>query len=172
MAESLSCDINIVHLLQHSAEIANDLILTQRRNLHAKLGTTIGGVLIKENSAYAFWLGNVQIQLFRNNMLQFQSEHHSLVNEMKKSGVVSAKDIERYQNIVTKSLSGSLLDQELPVVKLELKPSDIIIISSDGFYNSVNSALVNTKSDLEIETELNTIIDTNDDNFSVVRVLI
>ena len=108
---------NIPAYIQQAVEFANSQILTLRNQYHTKLGTTIAGVLIIDSAAYAFWLGDVQIQHFRDNKQLFISESHTLINEMKKNGHVSVKEIERYKHIVTKSLSGTPLDSPFRLSK-------------------------------------------------------
>ncbi len=120
-------------VIQESLKLANEQILQKRKILQAKLGTTIAGVFICEDIAYAFWLGDVQIYQYRKGELIFLSESHSLVNEMRKNEVLLNKDIERYGNIVTQSLSGNEL-KSISISQLELHHNDIICICSDGFY--------------------------------------
>lgn len=124
---------NTEQVIQESLRIANEQILQKQETLQAKLGTTIAGVFIREDIAYAFWLGDVQIYQFRNGKLLFISESHSLVNEMRKNEVLLNKDIERYGNIVTQSLSGNEL-KNISITQLEFHHSDIICICSDGLY--------------------------------------
>jgi len=163
-------DWNITSTIQQAFEFANEEIALKRKALHAKLGTTIAGVFIQESVAYAFWMGDVQIQHFRDNILLFISESHSLINEMKGYGVVSEKDIERYKNIVTKSLSGTPLEESIPIVEIQLQQGDIICISSDGFYNSVEANSILTKYNFEIDAELKMLENTNEDNFSIIVI--
>ena len=89
---------------------------------------------------------------------------------MKKNGPVSTKEIERYKHIVTKSLSGTPLDSPLPFVEIQLQQGDIICISSDGLYNSVNPATLLAYSDIELNAKLMLMEDTNMDNFSINRI--
>lgn len=128
---------NIPKYIQQAVEFANTQILTLRNQYHSKMGTTIAGVLIINSTAYTFWLGDVQIQHFRDNKLLFISESHTLINEMKSNGVISGKDIERYKNIVTRSLSGTPLEESIPIVVIQLEQGDIICVSSDGLYNTI-----------------------------------
>ncbi|MDP4201119.1 MAG: protein phosphatase 2C domain-containing protein [Bacteroidota bacterium] len=155
-------------LIQQAVEFSNSQILTLRNQYHAKLGTTIAGVLIIDSTAYTFWLGDVQIQHFRDNKQLFISESHTLVNEMKKNGPVSTKEIERYKHIVTKSLSGTPSELHLPVVEIQLQQGDSICISSDGLYNSVNPATLMLNTEAEIITELETSSVNNQDNLSII----
>ena len=161
---------DIPSLIQQAVEFANSQILTLRNQYHTKLGTTIAGVLIIDSTAYAFWLGDVQIQHFRDNKQLFISESHTLINEMKKNGPVSTKEIERYKHIVTKSLSGTPLESHPPIVEIQLQQGDIICISTDGLYNSVNPATLLAYSDIELNAKLMLMEDTNMDNFSINRI--
>lgn len=160
----------IPQFIRQAIELANGMISNLQNQYHTKLGTTIAGVLIINNTGYAFWLGDVQIQHFRDNELLFVSESHSLINEMKGNGVVSAKDIDRYKNIVTRSLSGSPLEKPIPIVEIQLQQGDTICISSDGLYNSINPALLISKSGNEIESILKANEKSIDDNFSIIKI--
>ena len=163
---------DIPAFIQQAVDLANSQILALRNQYHTKLGTTIAGLLIIDNTAYAFWLGDVQIQHFRDNKQLFISESHTLINEMKKNGHVSVKEIERYKHIVTKSLSGTPLDSNLPVIEIQLQQGDTVCISSDGLYNSVYTESLITNSDIEINAKLMLLEDKNDDNFSIVKMII
>ncbi len=163
-------DGNITSKIQQAVEFANEEIALKRKTLHAKLGTTIAGIFIHESVAYAFWMGDVQIQHFRDNKQLFISESHSLINEMKGNGVVSGKDIERYKNIVTKSLSGTPLEESIPIVEIQLQQGDIICISTDGLYNSVNPATLIRKTEALVSKELDAVNLINHDNFSIITL--
>ncbi len=158
-------------LIQQAVEFANNQILSKRNQYHAKLGTTLAGVLLIDNIAYAFWLGDVQIQHFRDNKQFFISESHSLINEMKKNRVISAKEIERYKHIVTRSLSGSQLDAPIPIVEIQFRQGDNISISSDGLYNSISPLRLSTSTATEIQNELKKLEANNEDNFSIVQII-
>jgi protein phosphatase len=163
---------DIPSLIQQAVEFANSQILTLRNQYHTKLGTTIAGVLIIDSTAYAFWLGDVQIQHFRDNKQLFISESHTLINEMKKKRPVSTKEIERYKHIVTKSLSGTPLESHPPIVEIQLQHGDTICISSDGLYNSVNPSTILAYPDIELNAKLMQLEDTNEDNFSITVISI
>jgi protein phosphatase len=161
---------NITSTIQQAIEFANEEIVLKRKALHAKLGATIAGVFINERVAYAFWLGDVQIQHYRDTKQIFISENHSLINEMKSNGVVSGKDIERYKNIVTKSLSGTPLEESIPIVEIQLQQGDMICISSDGLYNSINPETLIFNSDVLVSRKLDEVNMINQDNFSIITL--
>ncbi|NEW81691.1 MAG: serine/threonine-protein phosphatase [Mariniphaga sp.] len=161
----------IKQLIIDSLNDANKRINEKRQELSSKMGTTIAGIMIEGSIAYIFWVGDVRIFQFRNNEMLFQSEDHSFVNEMKKKGEVSAKEIERYGNIVTRSLSGIPLEVELDIVELPLIPGDLLILCSDGFWQKVNVPSIKNLSVAEIQDHVNKQEDAMDDNYSFTKII-
>lgn len=157
-------------LLSDSLSIANRKINEKRKEFSAKMGTTIAGALIEGSKAYLFWVGDVRIYQFRNNEILFQSEDHSLINEMKKKGPVLAKEIARFGNIVTKSLTGIPMEEEFEISELSLIPEDILILCTDGFWQNVNvSSIINLTIE-EIQTRIGTQENLMEDNYSYLKI--
>lgn len=157
-------------LINQAITDANAAINEKRKELGEKMGTTIAGAFIKNEKAYLFWLGDVRIYMYRNNEVHFKSTDHSLINEMKQNGHVSSVDIARYKNIVTKHISGSPQEQEVPIVPVNIVPGDILILCSDGMWQNWSiSALVNTPEDRLINV-LSEQESANDDNYSMIRI--
>jgi serine/threonine protein phosphatase PrpC len=173
IAEYLSVNYGeseIQRLLSCSLSVANKRINEKRQELSAKMGTTIAGVLIERNTAYLFWVGDVRIYHFRNGEILFQSEDHSLINEMRKKGNVSAKEIERYGNIVTQSLSGIQIEEEPEIIESFVTPEDILVICTDGFWRNVNVSSVINLFIENIKNEINTNENIMDDNYSFLKI--
>jgi serine/threonine protein phosphatase PrpC len=158
-------------LLTQSVARANKELSEKRKESGKQMGTTIAGVFISGSQAFLFWLGDVRIYHFRNDELRFQSEDHSLINEMKKRGHVSFRDFERYGNIVTRSINGEPFEEELDIKSIDLLKDDTLILCSDGFWQNFNM-LETFKLPLE---EINNYIENNsvffDDNYSILRII-
>lgn len=156
----------------HAIKFANSHILTLKNQYHTKLGTTLAGVLIIDDISYAFWLGDVQIQLFRDTKQIFISESHTLINEMKKNGTVSVKEIERYKHVVTKSISGNTIIDTISIHEIKILPQDVFIISTDGFYNffKIDNSVIETNAEFEIfvQNNLNRLLD----NASCLKIIV
>ncbi|MDR3061159.1 MAG: protein phosphatase 2C domain-containing protein [Dysgonamonadaceae bacterium] len=150
---------------------ANEQIRIKQKELHSKLGATIAGVYINREIAYAFWLGDVQIFHFRNQELLFVSENHSLINEMKKNGVVSSKDIERFGNIVTKSLSGVVFEEEIKISPLKLECNDCIFLCSDGLYRRIDPRLLISQTNSELDEKMKAHDASVEDNYTLIRLI-
>ncbi|MBK5262463.1 MAG: serine/threonine-protein phosphatase, partial [Peptostreptococcaceae bacterium] len=173
IAEYLSANYEkseIRKLLSDSLNIANKNINEKRQKLAVKMGTTIAGVLIERNKAYLFWVGDVRIYQFQNNEILFQSVDHSLISEMKKKGHVSTKEIERYGNIVTRSLSGIPMEEEPEIIELSLMPEDVLFLCSDGFWQKNNVSTICELSLEDIKNQVNTHQDDMDDNYSFLKI--
>jgi serine/threonine protein phosphatase PrpC len=161
---------NIPACIKQSVDIANSIIHQKRIELCSKLGTTIAGAYITGNKAYLFWLGDVRIYHFRQSKVIFQSEDHSLINDMRKQGTVSPLDIKRYKNIVTRSITGASHQDELPVVETSFIPGDTLILCSDGMWQSWNIASIFNLSEEELNKLFSEKESSNDDNYSMLRL--
>jgi serine/threonine protein phosphatase PrpC len=157
-----------VELFKNAIHFANEQTLIKRNEFSSKLGATIGGIFISNNEILGAWLGDVRIYQVRDKKIIFESEDHSLINQLKKRSVVSTKDIDRYKHIVTQSLSGNSI-RELPVEEFEFLLHDIFIICSDGLWETVN---INEIVELD-DTALEEYLKNNDqfkDNYSLVKL--
>jgi len=175
IAEYLSANYGkskIKQQIPDSLSVANNKINEKRKELSAKMGTTIAGAVIEGTMAYLFWLGDVRIYQFRNNELLFQSEDHSLISEMKKKGNVSAKEIARYSNIVTRSISGVSNEDELIISELSLMLGDVLILCTDGFWQNVNISSICNLSLEEIQDHVNKQELVMEDNYSFMKISI
>lgn len=124
-------DIN--KLINESIVKANNAI----KNLSVKsgktLGCTIGGCLIIENQASIFWVGDVKIIQIRDNKILFESEDHSLINQLKKSGNIGNNiNLDSIRHIVTKSIKGDKTNFYPDIEDIKIVPNDKLVICSDG----------------------------------------
>ncbi|MCM1177656.1 MAG: serine/threonine-protein phosphatase [Bacteroides sp.] len=96
-------------------------------------GSTIVGALIRDDEAQVFWAGDSRFYLFRNDRIVYQTEDHSLINELKQVRVLTPEQIDKYEHIIRRSIMGSPTDI-VESIKLHLEPNDEIIVCSDGLY--------------------------------------
>ncbi len=161
---------DIVSTLQQSVSTANSIMYDKSQQLGAKMGTTIAGTLIQGNKAYIFWLGDVRIYHFRNNQLLFQSEDHSLINDMQKQGSVSALNLERYKNIVTRSITGTPEHDELVVTETNCNSGDTLLLCSDGLWQNWDIASIFNLSEEKLDEIFSEKESSNEDNYSMLRI--
>ena len=112
----------------------------------------------------------MRIYHFREGQILFQSEDHSLVNEMKKERVVSAKEIIRYGNIVTKSIAGNTLPDRLPIFRFDVLRNDQLVLCTDGFWRNINLPLIIHQSKDTLQNSFIEMGKKIDDNYSILWI--
>jgi len=168
------------HKLQPSKEAitksiqgANEVLKEYRIANNIKLGTTIGGIHISNDHAIIFWVGDVRIFLFRNKTLFFESQDHSLVNELKKDKALPDDwDVNKIKHVVTRSISGNGQDFNPGIFETNILDDDIIIICSDGFLESTDMNYIK-KIAFEENINQNEILNkcqNSNDNASMIKI--
>ena len=121
--------------IEDATREASNNIQIERRNLGvAKIGSTIAGVLICGMKATIFWAGDSRVYLFRNKEQLFQTEDHSILNELSRKRKLSFEERERYGHIITRSIMGNP-DDMVDTCEMTLQEGDELLICSDGLYN-------------------------------------
>lgn len=121
--------------IEDATREASNNIQIERRNLGvAKIGSTIAGVLICGMKATIFWAGDSRVYLFRNKEQLFQTEDHSILNELSRKRKLSFEERERYGHIITRSIMGNPADM-VDTCEMTLQEGDELLICSDGLYN-------------------------------------
>ena len=121
--------------IEDATREASNNIQRERRNLGvAKIGSTIAGVLICGMKATIFWAGDSRVYLFRKKEQLFQTEDHSILNELSRKRKLSFEERERYGHIITRSIMGNP-DDMVDTCEMTLQEGDELLICSDGLYN-------------------------------------
>lgn len=121
--------------IEDATREASNNIQIERRNLGvAKIGSTVAGVLICGMKATIFWAGDSRVYLFRNKEQLFQTEDHSILNELSRKRKLSFEERERYGHIITRSIMGNP-DDKVDTCEMTLQEGDELLICSDGLYN-------------------------------------
>lgn len=121
--------------IEDATREASNNIQIERRNLGvAKIGSTVAGVMICGMKATIFWAGDSRVYLFRNKEQLFQTEDHSILNELSRKRKLSFEERERYGHIITRSIMGNA-DDRVDTCEMTLLEGDELLICSDGLYN-------------------------------------
>lgn len=132
----------------------------------SKSGATIGGIIKNKEKSFLFWVGDVTIALYKEKNILYRSKSHTLINDMKDMGhTISAKNIEKYKHIVTKSISGKREVIEKGFFEIENTAFDMFFIGSDGVTEtiSLNDVIEKENNDINILLEKN-----SKDNYSYI----
>ena len=121
--------------IEEATRHASNNILIEKRNLGVhKMGSTIAGILLDGMNATIFWSGDSRVYIFRDNTLFYQTEDHSVVNELGRKRDLTFEEKKRYGHIITRSIMGNE-DDEVDTHELVLQEGDEIIVCTDGLYN-------------------------------------
>lgn len=126
-----------------------------------KLGITVAGSLLTENNTLLFWIGDVKIYLFKKDEITFESEPHSLMNELlAKGSLTDILQAAKYRHIVTRSIQGNREDVKPEFKLLKIENHSTILICTDGVHelidrNKMKDCLKSTISIEHFSKELN-----------------
>ena len=154
-----------------ACESANQKLQEEGAKLSSKIGSTFAAVLILKDKVFAFWMGDSRVyQYNEHNQLLFQSEDHSLINELRLSRKLTTSEIRKYDSIVTRSLTGETMENPPQIEILQYSPKDKLILCSDGLHKQINidAVLEMTQEDLllylaSVESKMN-------DNYSIIII--
>ena len=147
--------------LQKGVNKANLALKKQKASSQTKMGATIGGVIIEENNAICFWVGDVKIFHFKNNKLFYESTEHTLVKELATNKAISnPKQLSKYQHIVTRSVQGEIDKSQISSIELtDISNNDLIFVCSDGVHNIMDGHSLGyiLRNSINLDTAIETI---------------
>ena len=108
------------------------------------MGTTVVAAVISAEKAFVCWVGDSRLYRFRNQRLQLMTRDHSLVNELIESGEISEQSAfsDHRKHIVTQALGSD--DIKISTLNFKVKPSDIILLCSDGLSDMLPDNTIET----------------------------
>jgi len=162
-----------VKVLKQSISYANDELYVKRLTLGCKeMGCVIVCLLIVDDKAYIAWLGDSRIYVFRNGVEVFQSEDHSLVNELRHTRTLKNQDFDRLSAIVTRSIMGTDELDPIDVYELTTEVGDVFFLCSDGIHKEMMVERMVNYNDDELQEYLDYHSRLFDDNATLIKVTI
>lgn len=155
--------------IENAIKKANLAVKHFNDKMAVKSGATMAGVIINNEITQIFWIGDVQVDLFKGNDLVYKTDPHTLIQDLKKQlEVVPIEMIQKYNHIVTRSISGKREIIDYGYEEFKNTDFDTLIISSDGVHNCINTSQL-----LELElTEINNYLSLNaTDNNSYIKII-
>ena len=154
-----------------ACERTNQKLREEGKKLSSKMGATFAAVLILKDKVFAFWMGDSRIYQYNaSNQLLFQSEDHSLINELRLSRKLTTSEIRKYDSIVTRSLTGEMMDNPPQIEILQYSPGDKIILCSDGLYKQINLETILKMAQEDLLSYLASVEGKMNDNYSIIVI--
>ena len=157
-------------LLREAIAFANESIGVKRFALHVKqMGTVIVVAYICESTAWLAWVGDSRIYVMREGKPVYQTEDHSLINELRQVNTLKASDLERYSSIVTRSLMGENVNSDPDIKSVEVQEGDVLWLCSDGVHKELPIYWM-PDDDIELKTFLDNQNEHLSDNYTLIKV--
>ena len=125
-------------LLRVAISFANESISIKRIAMHVKqMGAVIVVAYVCENTCWIAWVGDSRVYVMRDGKPIYQTEDHSLINELLQINTLKASDLEKYSAIVTRSLMGENLNADPDIQSVPVQQGDNIWLCSDGVHKEI-----------------------------------
>lgn len=128
--DALSNDMSIAE----ATKVATDNLRKEKQSLGVKkMGSTVAGVFINNMDMTVFWAGDSRVYLYRGGEIVFQTEDHSVANELNKVRPLTFDERKKYSHLVTRSLMGES-KEKVDIEDVAIEKGDEIFICTDGLY--------------------------------------
>jgi type VI secretion system ImpM family protein len=137
--------LNKIHIALQ--DVNSHLIDYAKQNDQQACGSTVIGMMMRNQTCVFFWAGDSRLYLVRNQKISPLSKDHSVEQEQIDQGLIK-KDDPNFtgKNLITRAVGGDH-HLELEISYHQPQPGDQFLLCSDGVYNEI--------SDLEIEKIIN-----------------
>lgn len=157
-------------LLREAISFANESISIKRIAMHVKqMGAVVVMAYVCEDTCWIAWVGDSRAYVMRKGKPIYQTEDHSLINELRQVNTLKAADLERYSAIVTRSLMGENVNAEPEIQSVPVQEGDVVFLCSDGIHKEIPIYWLP-----DDETELKTFLDGQNahltDNYTLIKV--
>lgn len=126
-------------ILTDAMAYANEALSLKRIALGGiKMGAVVCVLMLRDGKAYLCWLGDSRIYHYSNGVEIFHTRDHSMVQELLQINSLKASDLEKYSNIVTRSLMGNVDMDPLGFEVRAFSPGDCFLLCTDGLHKSVS----------------------------------
>ena len=161
-------------LLSEALKYANDSLYLKRLALGARnMGSVVVVLFLLAGTAHLSWVGYSRIYLSRKNHIIFQTEDHSVINEMAKIQTLRAADYEKYSSIVTQALMGDERTIEPGYDSFLLEEGDTYLLCSDGIHKEMNiDDILYQNDEGKLKVELDGRRRNISDNYTFIKVTI
>ncbi len=104
------------------------------------MATTIVIVYVNQGKAYITNVGDSRAYLYRSGILTQLTEDHTYVNELVKSGVITAEEalVDPRKNVITRAL-GAQPTIEPDFYQVDIAEGDRLVVCTDGLYDEVSN---------------------------------
>lgn len=117
--------------------------LSQRDSSRSGMGTTLTAALLRGDELSLAHVGDSRAYLYRNGELRLLTSDHSLVEELRRQGRLTAQQAEEHpqRSIITRAL-GPEPEVEVDTMTYKAKAGDVYILCSDGLTTMIKEPAI------------------------------
>jgi serine/threonine protein phosphatase PrpC len=140
-------------LIQHANAAVHDCTLAPAYR-GKRMATTLVACALRHNQAIVSHVGDSRCYLIRNGQAKQVTQDHTWVNEQRKMGLISAKDIAESESrhVLIRSLGPEMFVSP-DTTTLTLQAGDVLVLSTDGVHDEMSdkaiASIVSQKKDVE-----------------------
>jgi len=129
-------------LVQHANAAVHDRTLAPEFR-GKKMATTVVACALRHDQAVVSHVGDSRCYLVRNGRARQITQDHTLVNEQRKMGLVSAGDIavSESRHVLIRSLGPEMFVSP-DTTALTIQPGDVLVLCSDGLHDEMPEATI------------------------------
>lgn len=140
--ESQPMIVQPAQFLRDQIARAHEVIESVRlqKGLQESPRTTIVVALIQHNKLFCAHVGDSRAYLYRNGLVEYQTQDHSVVQSLLREGKIAAHevDVHPHRNKIYNCVGGERPPQVELTAPLPLREGDVVLLCSDGVWNVVN----------------------------------
>ena len=129
-------------LIQHANAAVHDCGLAAEYR-GKKMATTLVGCALRYDQAIVSHVGDSRCYLVRNGKATQVTQDHTLVNEQRKMGLISADEIadSDSRHVLIRSLGPEMFVSP-DTTALTLQPGDVLVLSTDGLHDEMKETMI------------------------------
>ena len=149
-------DADVAAAIEASVSAANEAIFSRstRNPRLSGMGTTLVGLVARENHAWVVNIGDSRCYRLRNRRMEQLTEDHSLVEEQVKAGRMTESEALRspFRNVITRAL-GTQPNVTPDIREIEADAGDLFMLCSDGLTRELSDELIESLLCLDLALE-------------------
>jgi len=132
-------------LITNAIEAANQAVweASDQADQVRRMGATIAVAVVRPPQAFIAHAGDARVYLYHNSALSRLTEDDSWVAHLVATGVISEAEVKnnRLSHVITKAVGqGAPIDPSF--ARVAVKPSDWLLVCSDGLWNMVDDDVI------------------------------
>lgn len=109
------------------------------------MSTTLTLVYLNRTSVMVAWCGDSRVYQLRNGEIIFQSQDHSLVNQLIKAGELTAEEAENFpqKNLILRAIQYKEKPSAIESIELtDVQSGDYLLLCTDGLLENINPGVL------------------------------